>query len=69
MWDKENEKSECRCGGACEMCHGEEPKTKEEKIAHLEKKEAKLKQTLAHIHEMKEAVKSDKKSEEVEEDE
>lgn len=59
MFDKENQ-SGCRCGGMCGMCHEDAPKTKEEKIAHLEKKEAKLKKILEHIQKMKEAVKAGK---------
>jgi hypothetical protein len=62
MWDKEKG-SGCRCGGMCKVCHEDAPKTKEEKIAHLEKKEEKLQKILAKIQEMKAAVASGKEIE------
>ena len=46
MSDDKEYKSGCRCGGMCGMCHEDAPKSKEEKIAHLEKKESKLKKML-----------------------
>ncbi len=60
MFDKEN-KGGCRCCGMCGMCNEDAPKTKEEKIALLENKEAKLKKILEHIQKTKEAVKVGKK--------
>lgn len=57
MWDKDKD-SECGCGGKCKW----DSASKEEKIAHLEKKEEKLKKMLSHIEKVKEAVKSGKGS-------
>ena len=56
MSDDKEYKSGCRCGGMCGMCHEDAPKSKEEKIAHLEKKESKLKKMLEHVQKMKESV-------------
>jgi hypothetical protein len=55
MWDKDDD-SECGCGGVCKW----NGLTKEEKIAHLEKKEAKFEKMLAHVKKVKEAVASGK---------
>jgi hypothetical protein len=46
--------SECGCGGLCKWGSA----SKEEKIALLEKKEAKLQKMLSHIQKVKEAVAS-----------
>jgi hypothetical protein len=54
MMDQENKDGECGCGGLCKWGTA----TKEEKIALLEKKEAKLEKMLAHIKKVKEAVAS-----------
>lgn len=48
---------DCGCGG---MCGKWKDVSKEDKIAHLEKKEEKLKMMLAHIQEVKESIKSGK---------
>jgi hypothetical protein len=55
MWDKNNEGG-CGCGGMCMWSSA----SKEEKVAFLEKKEAKLNKMLSHIKEMKEAIASGK---------
>ena len=58
--DKE-QKCMCMCG--CKEC-GMEPKTKEDKLAWLDRKETFLKTKLEKIQKMKESVKADKPMEE-----
>jgi len=49
---EKNGDGECGCGGLCKWGSA----SKEEKIALLEKKEAKLQKMLSHIQKVKEAV-------------
>jgi len=53
---EKNGDGECGCGGLCKW----KGASKEEKIALLEQKEAKLQKMLSHIQKVKEAVATDK---------
>lgn len=57
MWKNHNDR-ECRCGGMCRWW-GRTSSSKEEKIAHLEKKEARLQKMIVQIQRIKEALGSE----------